>query len=113
GRRGREGVRGGQGPDPGPELGDGVTGGDPTPVVGDADGLDVVAVAVDRGEHVEGGDARDVVLGRAPAEEDHQPDALGFGHGATLWRPPCASRPPRSPGPPTAPCTSPPPWARR
>ena len=35
------------------------------PLVGDADGDDVVAVGVGRGQHVGRGHARDVVLGRA------------------------------------------------
>ena len=46
-------------------------------------GYDLVAVGIGGPQHVERGDARDVVLGRLPAEEHDEPDAVGSGqHGA-------------------------------
>jgi hypothetical protein len=45
------------------EGGDGVIGPYPATLARDADGIELVAVLVDRPEHVVGGDARHLVLG--------------------------------------------------
>jgi hypothetical protein len=59
----------------------GVVGLHPCALARDAHGEDVVAIGIDRTQHVGGGGARNLVLGRLPAEQDDEPDAVGTSHG--------------------------------
>jgi len=52
----------------------------PAPVGGEADGDDVVALAVQRPQHRTGRHARDRVLTRAAAEHDGDPDPSALAH---------------------------------
>ena len=65
------------------ERGDGVAGLDPSPFASDADRHDVVAVGIGGLQHVQRGDARHLVLGRAAAEEHHQ--AYARPAGSVQW----------------------------
>ena len=59
----------------------GVVGGQNPPALGgDADGHHVETVAVDRGQHAAGRDARDRVLGAAAAEHDGHPQTPTLAH---------------------------------
>jgi hypothetical protein len=63
------------------EEGLGVVGEEPAAVAVDADGHHVEALGVDGGQHVGGRHARDVALGRDPAEEDDEAGTGRIGHG--------------------------------
>ena len=63
------------------ERGQGVVGLQPLARPGDADGEGVVAVVVDGPQHVGGGRAAHLVLGRPAPEQHDEPDAVGERHG--------------------------------
>ena len=58
----------------------------PLAVGRDADRRDAVARRVDGRQHVGGGDAADVVLGRLPAEQHDEVDLVGHGPNGTVRR---------------------------